>query len=232
MRMKYSMPDSIKIGFLLTVLGVAGGAAMAQDPKVQVSIAALSLPATSSGELHWKAGDEMQTQPLQLSKRYFSDPVEPTSPIIHFYEKPITERLPDVPLPEPLLTVTLSSDLREAFVVLLGKNGDEKKPVWRSVVLDGKGWPDGTLRVVNVDTQPVKLVYPRKELILKPKEHVEFAHTDWYEPFPIKIFQMRPMEKIVFSSKWRVTHGRREICFLSKERGSISLRSLLVLNQD
>lgn len=216
--------------YLLTLFGLLFCPAVAKSQKINMSIAALSLPGSSSGVLHWNCGDDYVTQPVQLSRRYFSEPIELKSNIVRFFEEPIVKLLPNAPIPKPLLTVTLSPETKEAFVILLAGENSEGDELWRHVSVDGNDWRSGTLRVVNASKAEVGMLYPGKKLKLLPGRHVDFKEDDWNEAFPIKIVQFEPVAKLVFSSTWLVSKGRREICFLSNERGSIALRSLLVLN--
>lgn len=230
--MKFSNLPMKNLFYLLSLLGLIFCPVVAKSQKINISIAALSLPGSSSGELHWNCGDEYVTEPVQLSKRYFSKPIELKSNIVRFFEEPIVKRLPNAPLPQPLLTITLPPDTKEAFVVILAGGNSEGDESWRYLTLDGNDWDAGTLRVVNASKVELGMLYPGEKLKLQPGKHVDFKQDDWNEAFPIKIVQLEPVAKLVFSSTWRVSKGRREICFLSRKNGSgsISLHSLLVLN--
>jgi hypothetical protein len=195
-----------------------------------LSVAALSLPDSSSGELHWNSGKEYVTEPMQLSKRYFSKPIELKANVVRFFDAPIEKLPPNAPPPTPLFTITIPPDIKEAYAIVLGSSGAGTNQSWRYTIVDGKDWEKGTLRVLNASNSEVGMIYPGEKLKLQPGKHIEFKDSDWEDPFPVKIVQFEPVAKLVFSSTWRVSKGRREICFLSKKGDSIALRSLLVLN--
>lgn len=209
--------------FLLTVPGVG------QDkPACAVSVAALSLPPGFDGLVHWRDG-EAATEELQLSTRYFSERLKLRSGVIRFYEDPVLEAQSEPPPPEPLISLRIPAGAKLVYIVLWAETGEDNKPRWRGSLLSGADWKASSMRVVNACPVQLGITAGEKRLQLLPGKSADFLARNWGKAFPVKIFLLKPELKPVFSSTWRVSAGRRELCFIANLNGAISIRSLLDL---
>lgn len=216
--------------FAILAASAAPGAAQ-QPPAAGVSVAALSLPDGSDGLLHWRA-DAAATTPLQLSTRYFSDPVAPAGAAMRFYAEPVVAG-PDVAGgPSPLVTVPIPEGVRRAYIVLWTEIADDGKLAWRGRLLAANEWRAGSMKVFNVTSENLGLMADDKRFQLPPGRSMDFTAGDWREPFAVRIVQLAPEQRTVFSSTWRVTAGRREVCFIGNINGAITLRSLIELTAE
>lgn len=210
--------------FLFLVLPCVG-----QDrPACEVSVAALSLPPGADGLLHWRDG-EAATNPVQLSTRYFSERLKLKGGVIRFYEQPVAKEQTDPPPPEPVISLKLPAGARLVYIVLWSDTGEDKKAAWRGSVLNAADWKENSMKVVNACQVPLGITAGQKRLQLLPGKPTDFHARDWKEAFPVKIFLLKPEVKPVFSSTWRVSAGRRELCFIASLNGAISIRSLIDL---
>jgi len=85
------------------------------------------------------------------------------------------------------------------------------------------------MRLINSSDNALGISAGTKQIRLPSGKTTDFQSGDWPEPFPVKIYQSEPQPRLVFSSTWRITSGRRELCLISNIDGAISLRSLIDL---
>lgn len=197
------------------------------EPACEVVVAALTLPDGSDGLLHVRVANTATT-PLQLSTRYFSERVKLPGRVVQFHKDPVAAE-PAPPLPEPLLAVKIPSDTKLAYLVLWSETGENNQARWRSRLFDAKDWAGSSLKVLNASSEQLGISAGQKRMLLASGKSADFRARDWREPFPVKIFRLKPEQKNIFSSTWRVTAGRRELCFIVDLNGTVSLRSLLEL---
>jgi len=194
----------------------------------EVAVAALSLPDGSGGLLHWRVGDA-PTSPLQLSTRYFSERLKLPGNIISFYQDPVAAGQTEPPPPEPLLTLRIPAGQKLVYIVLWSEADENNQTSWRGSLFSGADWKASSMRVLNACSEPLGLTAGEKRMRLPGGKSVDFHARDWGKAFPVKIFRLEPETRPVFSSTWRVTAGRRELCFIVNRSGAVSLRSLLDL---
>jgi hypothetical protein len=200
-----------------------------EKTSCEVSVAALSLPAGSDGVVHWRAGDEA-TSPLQLSTRYFSGRVKLPGNIIRFFKDPVPEGKSDSPLPAPLITMRIPPETKLAYVVLWSEPDENNGPGrWKGTVFRGEDWKASSLKVLNASSETIGLIADRKQIKLAQGKAMDFLARDWNKAFPVKIYRSKPVTKLVFSSTWRVSGERRELCFIGGSSGAVTLRSLMDL---
>lgn len=188
-------------------------------------MAALTLPAGSTGLIHVRIA-EATTKPLQLSTRYFSERLALPGNVIQFFGNPLAAK-PAEPPPQPLLTLRVPADTRLAYAVLWTGTDDHNQPVWQGRVFNAKDWDQDSLKVLNATAEPLGVRAGTKEILLDPGKSTSFSSRDWPQPFPAKIFRLKPEQKNIFSSTWLVSPGSRELCFLFASNNTVSLRSIL-----
>jgi hypothetical protein len=228
MKMKSDFPNNAVrtcVSALLLALAPCFGQTE-NTAKAEVAVAALSLPEGSGGLLHWRVGAAAST-PLQLSTRYFSDRLEAPTGTIGFYDHPVAEAAD--PPPEPLLALKIPQDANLVFIVLWSELDDDGEPRWRGNLIRGSDWEAGSLRLFNSTSEPLGILAADEPIRLAGGKSVDFHARDRPEAFAVKIYRLKPERRAVFSSKWRVTAGRRELCFLVDRNNSLSFRSLLDL---
>jgi hypothetical protein len=212
----------------LVVLMLTVGPGRAQEKNtVEIAVAALNLPGGSEGLLHWNEANTATT-PLQLSTRYFSERLKLKGRVIRFYENPV-EPVEGEPMPDPLIALSIPQGANLGYVVLWSESDGKGEARWRGRVFSGQEWKDGSMKVINASAETLGMLAGEKKIRLDSGKSLDFPASDWRESFPVKIFLMKPEVKNVFSSTWRVTAGRRELCFIAKVNGAISLRSLMDL---
>lgn len=191
-------------------------------------MAALSLPPGADGLLHWRDG-EAATEPLQLSTRYFSERLKLKGGVIRFHEQPVEKDQADPPPPKPLISLKIPAGAKLVYIVLWSETGEDGKAAWRGSLLNAADWKANSMKVVNACKVPLGITAGSKRLQLLPGKPADFHSRNWKESFPVKIYLMKPEVKPVFSSTWRVSPGRRELCFIASLNGAISIRSLMDL---
>jgi hypothetical protein len=200
-----------------------------EGPFCKISLAALSLPAGSDGLLHW-IGKEPESEPLQLSTRYFSNRFEPKSGLLRLYASPTVIEEGE-PIPPPLLTIKVPSGNGLVYAVLWGEKNADGNTTWHSRTFTARDWKRGTLKLINASRETLGLMVGEKKIKLPGGKSYDFTAREWPKPFPAKIYLTEPEMRRVFSSTWRVTAASRELCFVAKVRGAVSLRSLIDLGQ-
>lgn len=224
--MKSNTPSLLK-ALLPALVLLASPAVLAEEAVREVSVAALNLPDGSDGLLHLR-GTGTETRPLQLSTRYFSERTKIEGTMIHFFKDPVPVK-PAEPAPVPLLSLRLPESTRIAYAVLWTATGDDRKTAWKGMVIDAKDWNPGTLKLMNATPETIGIRAGEKDLLLEKGKSLDFASREWPEPFPAKIFRLKPQQKMIFSSTWQVTAGSRELCFVFGSGDGFSLRSVLDL---
>jgi hypothetical protein len=218
----------ITVAAYLSVLMLVATPSRAADEQVcEVSVAALTLPAGSDGLLHWRA-PTAGTSALQLSTRYFSEPVKLEGNIIQFFSEAVTADAPP-PLPDPLLSMKVRADLGLVYIVLWSAPDENGRPKWQGRQFLARDWSKSSVKVLNGCTENLGIIAGKKKIALPRGKSVDFDSRDWEDSFPVKIYRESVRTKPVFSSTWRVGKGRRELSFLFDRGGSISIRSLMVL---
>lgn len=215
------------VGWLPALMLLVVPCQAADNEGCAVAVAALNLPDNSKGLLHWRAGDG-NTSPLQLSTRYFSERVKLAGGVIRFYQDPVVAKS-DPPPPEPLLTLRIPAETKLVFIVLWSETDENGRTRWRSSLFKAEDWAVGSMKLLNAGSETLAISAGKKRIRLPPGKSMDFPARDWGEAFPVKIFRLETATRPVFSSSWRVTAGRRELCLLVNLNGSISLRSLLDL---
>ena len=101
--------------------------------------------------------------------------------------------------------------------------------LWRGSLFRAQDWKSGSMKLLNACSEPLGIRAGKKQLRVPRGKSVDFHSRNWGEPFPVKIYRLGPEQRAVFSSTWRVTAGRRELCVIGDVNGAITLRSLLEL---
>jgi hypothetical protein len=214
------------LGALLPALGFLTTMGRAQDKAAcEVAVAALTLPDGASGLLHLRTADAA-TSPLQLSTRYFSERVKLPGDVIQFFKDPVAAK-PAAPAPVPLLTLQIPAETKLAYAVLWAETDENHQPAWKGRVFSAKDWDHSSLKVFNASSESIGIRADTKQILLERGKSTDFPSRDWSEPFPVKMFQLKPAQKCIFSSTWRVSAQRRELCFIFNANNSVSLRSIL-----
>lgn len=198
----------------------------AQDKPANVAaIAALSLPPESDGLVHLRVGAGAST-PLQLSLRYFSEPIKVPGGVLQSFKDPVAAKPPSPP-PSPLLTLRLPEAVKLAYVVIWCAPDAQGKPVWQSRVFDAAVWPGDSLKLLNATGAALGVETAGKRLKLLAGTSVNYTAADHPKSFPVGIYQLEPRPNNIFSSTWRVSAGQRELCVLFSQNDAISVRSLM-----
>jgi len=187
------------------------------------------LPADSTGLVHVRTG-KSATSPLQLSTRYFSERVKLPSNVIQFFKDPMEANKDVRPPPVPLLTLQIPADTKLAYAVLWAENHAQKQAIWQGRVFSANDWDNSSLKVLNASSEQIGISAGKKQILLLAGKSTDLPAREWSDPFPVKMFQLKPETKCVFSSTWRVTAGRRELCFIFNTNHAISLRSILEMS--
>jgi hypothetical protein len=58
-----------------------------------------------------------------------------------------------------------------------------------------------------------------------------YKHAHYPESFPVKIFQLGPNPRMIFTSTWRISKGQREFCVLSNRNNRFDIQVLTALRQ-
>jgi len=228
MKSEYKKPMSLPLA-CLTALALLMVPCLGQGKQgCEVAMAALSLPDGSDGLMHWREADSA-TAPLQLSTRYFSEPVKLKGNTIFFYKEPVPAGMAAPDAPEPLLTVKVPEGVKLGYIVIWAEPDEQKQTIWRGKLLSASDWKTSSMKVMNVSSETIGIAAGKMRIQLAPGKSMDFHAAEWRESFPVKFFRMEPELKTIFSSTWRVTDGRRELCFIGNINGAISLRSLLEL---
>ena len=205
-------------------------ACRAQDASAcEVAVAALSLPADSTGLVYVSTG-KSATAPLQLSTRYFSERVKAPSNVLQFFKDPSAANKDVRPPPVPLLALQIPADTKLAYAVLWAETAAPQQAIWQGRVFSAKDWNNSSLKVLNATSEQIGINAGKKQILLLAGKSTDFPSREWNDPFPVKIFQLKPATKCVFSSTWRVTAGRRELCFIFNTNHAISLRSIMEMS--
>ena len=191
-------------------------------------MAVLSLPAGADGLLHLRTGAET-SQPLQLSLRYFSDRIQLPGHVFQLFKDPVLGKSPtDNPPPPPLLTLIIPEDAKLAYVVLWAEKTSNQQLVWRATTFNANDWPRNCLKLLNACPNPLAITAgDRRQTLLPKAKSMNFPAKDWDASFPVKIHQLQPKPKLVFSSTWRVSTGQRELSVLFNSGQGIALRAVM-----
>jgi hypothetical protein len=115
--------------------------------------------------------------------------------------------------------------------VLMPDPGKQAAAGWRASLLNSSDWKPGSMRLFNASAEPLGISAGTRNLLLKEGKSLDFHAEEWKgEAFPVKIHRLQPELKTIFSSSWRVTAGRRELCFITTAGVTLSVRSLLDLD--
>lgn len=194
-----------------------------------VKVAVMTLPAGSDGLLHWRVTDG-PTTPLQLSTRYFSDGLKLQGNVIQFYGNPVLSPSAQEPPAQPLVTLKIPAGQNLVYILLSSEQDESGQTRWRGNLLNAADWKESSMKVFNACSETIGITAGDKKILLLQGKSVDFTAGDWRETFPVKIFRLKPKEKMIFSSSWRVTAGRRELTFIGGANGSVSVRSLMDLS--
>ena len=194
----------------------------------EVAVAALSLPDGSDGLLHWR-DSAAATTPLQLSTRYFSEPLKLDGETVQFHQEPVAGDTPPKDAPKPLLSLKIPADMKKGYIVLWAETGENQQTSWKSRIFSASDWKAGSMKVINACDEPIGISAGQKPIRLAAGRAFDFQGAEWRDPFPVKIVRLEPEPRMVFSSTWRVASDRRELCIVGNINGSVSLRSLTEL---
>ncbi len=194
----------------------------------EVSLAALSLPADSDGLLHLRIGEEA-TVPVELSTRYFSERVAARSGTIRFYQQAMPAVSPGEAHPEALLSLRIPAGPKLIYIVLWTELEKDRQLHWRARLISATDWKEGSMKLLNSSPETLGISAGKTRTQLPSGKTMDFQSSDWREPFPVKIYQLGEQAGLLFSSTWRVTADRRELCLIGNIDGAVSLRSLLDL---
>lgn len=203
----------------------------AEKAGCKIAVATINLPNGSDGLLHWRSAADADTKPLQLSARYFSEHLELQGLVVQFFQTPVSAGPDQNPPPEPLVTLKIPEGAKLVYIVMMTDTTENKQTRWRGILFNAADWKESSLKLINSSSESLRIALGQKQIQLNSGKSMDFNATEWRDPFPVKIFQMTPDAKKIFSSTWRVSSGRRELCFLYKINGSIALRSLLDLGE-
>ncbi len=203
----------------------------AEKSSCEIAVATMNLPNGSDGVLHWRAGADVDTKPLQLSTRYFSEHLKLQGGVVQFFQAPVSASSDQNPPPIPLVSLKIPEGAKLVYIVIMSDTDENKQTRWRGILFDSADWKESSLKLINASSESLGIVAGEKEIRLNSGKSMDFNASEWSEPFPVKIFLMAPEVKKIFSSTWRVSSGRRELCFVSNINGSIALRSLLDLGE-
>jgi hypothetical protein len=198
----------------------------AEERPCEVAFAALNLPAGSDGLLHLRTGKEAST-PVQLSVRYFSTRLKVPGSVIQFFAAPVPADAD--PPPTPLLTLAVPERTRLAYAILWADQDENHKTRWQGSLFNAADWPQGSLKLLNACPDPLGITAGDQKILLLAGKSSNFTSSAWPDSFPVKIHQTTPVMKTVFSSVWRITASRRELCVIFNSGNSVTLRSLMDL---
>lgn len=210
----------------LALLILAGPCVAKEKSSVQISVGALTLAPGSDGMVHWRVGNT-ETTPLQLSTRYFSERLKMPVGVVGFYDQPVAKGAEDPP--EPFLSLQLPATSGLAFLVIWSSTDKNGKASWQGNVISGSEWKDSSMRLFNSTSESLGLLCGEQAIQIGKGKSLDFHAKDWPKAFPVKIFRLQPEKKAIFSSKWRVTQGRRELCFITAQDSAVSFKSLIDL---
>lgn len=200
-----------------------------EKQEFKVSVAVLSLPSSKDGLIHWRALADTQTTPLQLSKRYFSEHLKLPSNVIAFYDAPVAAKQTEPPPPEPFHRVTIPAGSKLTYIVLWADKDANQKIKWQSKLITAEEWPDDSMKLLNITSETLGIMANEKPIKLEAGKNINFLARDWDKSFPVKIYSAKNKDKPIFSSTWRISAGRRELCLLSVVNGAVNLKSLMDL---
>src|SRR6218665_973168 len=103
----FAFQNLASLAFLLA------GALLANADPIQITVGALSLPAGSDGLVHLRVS-ETESKPIQLSTRYFVDPVSIGVPVFELHTTPLGKPPPVNP---PLLRLPIPPGTTSCLIV-------------------------------------------------------------------------------------------------------------------
>ena len=215
--------------FLLVVYSLLLAAICpAQETPCEIAVAALALPGDTNSLLHLRNGAQT-SQPLQLSLRYFSERIKLPGHVFQLFQDPLLGKsTPDKTPPPALLTLNIPEDAKLAYVVLWAEQKPNQPLVWRATTFNANDWPRNCLKLLNACPNALGIAAGESHQTLLPKtKSMNFPAKDWEASFPVKVYQIDPKPKLVFSSTWRVSTGQRELCVLFKSGEGIALRAVM-----
>jgi hypothetical protein len=145
-----------------------------------------------------------------------------------FQDPLLGKSTPDKTPPPALLTLNIPEDAKLAYVVLWAEKASNQQLVWRATTFNANDWPRNCLKLLNACPNSLGIAAGDNHQTLLPKtKSMNFPAKDWEASFPVKVYQMEPKPKLVFSSTWRVSTGQRELCVLFKSGDGIALRAVM-----
>lgn len=201
--------------------------APAQAPQaVYVSLGGGFLNSGNDGKIKIRTGAE-SFEDVQLSSRYFSDSVKISGDrSIHIYSPG-----DDPSEQSPTTKIKLPSSGKNFLVFLWQKRGsNNKRPVYQARVISKNNWPQGSMLLINATSSKLGLVFGKdKQIIQKNKTTIlKGQKPALSKPAKIMVAQKdNPQKsKLVFSSTWRISPHRRELCVIYQTGAKIKFRSL------
>lgn len=225
--MKFNMCPKRFVAAFTLMIPVWIGVVHAQV-EANLSLAVLNLPPDEDGLLHWRDGDK-PTKPIQLSVRYFSEFITLESGILSLYTDPVLEEPEGSPVIAPLYTIRIPPDFGTGFLVLTPQQKGEDFS-WRGLLIPNRDFTLGSLKLYNTTGRELGIQLPNHNFKLLEGKSVDLDSKRFPESFPVKIYQLGEDRKKIFSSVWRISPQRREVCFVFMRNRSLKLRSLLLLS--
>ena len=213
--------------YTLILLSLVSFCHAAPSPSCEVTVAALNLPDNSDGLLHLRTAEIKETTPLQLSTRYFSPRIKTSESVVQFFANPL--KADDLKPPLPLITVNLPEDAKLAYLIIFTTLDDKKQPVWKSILLLDTDWPQSCMKLLNASANTLGIQAGDQKIQLLTGKFTNFTSSQWTDTFSVVIYKLTPEIKTVFSSKWRITAGRRELSVLFNSGENIAISSLIDL---
>lgn len=206
-----------------------GSALWACAAPIQVMVGALALPSDSDGLLQLRTS-ESESKPLQLSTRYFSEPMSIDVPSFELYATPLGKT---PPLATPLLKLPIPQNATSCIIVIWNAASADKPSALAGRVFPTSDWAAGSMLLMNAATTPIGIQAGTTKQMLKPGAKLSFPGKNPEEDMPVKMFIEDPKApgkaKIIFSSVWKIASTRRELCVIHSgaRPDSVEVRSLL-----
>lgn len=224
------MPLAIRLLAIFAVISLP--LAQAQTQTVTFTFGALSLPSGSDGSLHLKTGEATST-PVQMSTRYFCEPVTAAVTAIELYAQPLGKDPKGTPPAGPLLRLPLDASSAGSFHVVIWNDTSQGKEKLVGKTFAAEKWPAGRMLLLNASAVPIAIEAGAVRQVLNAGVSFAFPASGPGQSLPVKMYlQEGPppgKAKLVFSSAWRIEGDRRELCVIypNPASRSVSVRSLM-----
>lgn len=203
-----------------------------QTPTLTFTFGALSLSPGSEGGFHLRTGESTST-PVQMSTRYFCEPVTAAVTSIELYAQPLGKELKGAPPAAPLLRLPLDTSSTGSFHVVIWNDTSQGKERLAGKVFAAEKWPAGRMLLLNASAVPIAIEAGTVRQVLKAGASFAFPASEAGQSLPVKMYLQDGAPpgkaKLVFSSAWRIEGDRRELCVIypNPASRSVSVRSLM-----